>query len=84
MKIEKDGVKIYTGVRWGKTLGSPIGLVVRNKDWENWRDKMSADPTFLNSVLIPLLVRDRATQTCPELLNTESRTFAISSAFERP
>ena len=44
MKIEKDTVKIYTGVRWGKTLGSPIGLMVRNKDWENWRAKMSADP----------------------------------------
>jgi len=49
MKIEKDAVKIYTGVRWGKTLGSPIGLMVRNKDWDNWRDKMSVDPTFLNS-----------------------------------
>jgi len=49
MKIEKDSVKIYTGVRWGKTLGSPIGLMVRNKDWENWRDKMSSDPMFLNS-----------------------------------
>jgi chorismate synthase len=49
MKIEKDTVKIYTGVRWGRTLGSPIGLVVRNKDWENWRDKMSPDPMFLNS-----------------------------------
>jgi chorismate synthase len=49
MKIEKDTVKIYTGVRWGKTIGSPIGLVVRNKDWENWRDKMSPDPMFLNT-----------------------------------
>ena len=49
MKIEKDSVKIYTGVRWGKTLGSPIGLMIRNKDWENWRDKMSPDPMFLNS-----------------------------------
>src|SRR5574341_729147 len=49
MKIEKDTVKIYTGVRWGKTLGSPLGLMVRNKDWENWRDKMSPDPMFLNS-----------------------------------
>jgi chorismate synthase len=49
MKIEKDSVKIYTGVRWGRTLGSPVGLVVRNKDWENWRDKMSPDPMFLNS-----------------------------------
>jgi chorismate synthase len=49
MKIEKDQVKIYAGVRWGRTLGSPIGLMVRNKDWENWRDKMSADPMFMNS-----------------------------------
>ncbi len=49
MKIEKDFVKIYTGVRWGRTMGSPIGLMVRNKDWENWRDKMSPDPMFLNS-----------------------------------
>lgn len=49
MKLEKDSVKIYTGVRWGKTLGSPIGLMIRNKDWENWRDKMSPDPMFLNS-----------------------------------
>ncbi len=49
MKIEKDTVKIYTGVRWGKTLGSPIGLIIRNKDWENWRDKMSPDSMFLNT-----------------------------------
>ncbi len=49
MKIEKDAVKIFTGVRWGRTLGSPIGLMIRNKDWENWRDKMSPDPMFLNS-----------------------------------
>ncbi len=49
MKIEKDSVKIYAGVRWGRTLGSPIGLMIRNKDWENWRDKMSPDTMFLNS-----------------------------------
>jgi chorismate synthase len=49
MKIEKDTVKIYTGVRWGKTLGSPLGLMIRNKDWENWRDKMSPDSMFLNT-----------------------------------
>ena len=49
MKIEKDTVKIFTGVRWGKTLGSPIGLMVRNKDWENWRIKMSPDSAFLNN-----------------------------------
>jgi len=49
MKIEKDTVKILSGVRWGKTLGGPIGLMVRNKDWDNWRAKMSTDPAFLNS-----------------------------------
>ncbi len=49
MKLEKDTVKIYTGVRWGRTLGGPVGLVVRNKDWENWRAKMSPDPAFLNT-----------------------------------
>ncbi len=48
MKIEKDTVKILSGVRWGKTLGSPIGLTVRNKDWDNWRAKMSPDAAFLN------------------------------------
>ncbi len=49
MAIEKDTVKIYTGVRWGRTMGGPVGLVVRNKDWENWRSKMSPDPAFLNT-----------------------------------
>src|SRR5512145_3014330 len=49
MKIEKDSVKILTGVRWGRTLGSPIGLMIRNRDWDNWRAKMSPDPAFLNT-----------------------------------
>jgi chorismate synthase len=49
MKIEKDSVKIFTGVRWGRTLGSPVGLMIRNKDWDNWRAKMSPDAAFLNS-----------------------------------
>lgn len=41
MKIEKDMVAILSGVRWGETLGSPVTLVVRNRDWENWQEKMS-------------------------------------------
>ncbi len=44
MKIEKDTARIVSGVRWGKTLGSPVGLVVENRDWANWQEKMSADP----------------------------------------
>ena len=42
MKIETDRVEILSGVRFGETLGSPITLVVKNRDWENWRDRMSA------------------------------------------
>ncbi|MEK7773372.1 MAG: chorismate synthase, partial [Deltaproteobacteria bacterium] len=40
MGIESDRAQITSGVRWGRTLGSPIALVVRNRDWENWKDVM--------------------------------------------
>ncbi|RMB00266.1 chorismate synthase [Hydrogenothermus marinus] len=43
MKIEKDKVKILSGVRFGYTLGSPITLMVENKDWENWTDIMAIE-----------------------------------------
>lgn len=43
MKIEKDRVEITSGIRWGKTLGSPVALVVRNLDWENWVAVMGPD-----------------------------------------
>jgi chorismate synthase len=43
MKIESDKVEILTGVRFGKTLGSPIALMIHNKDWQNWTDRMSPD-----------------------------------------
>src|SRR5713226_1933024 len=41
MKIERDQVHISAGVRWGVTLGSPITLVIANRDWENWKATMS-------------------------------------------
>ncbi|MGH7960317.1 MAG: chorismate synthase [Candidatus Binatia bacterium] len=41
MKIEKDEVQFRSGVRWGESLGSPITLVVDNKDWRNWEKRMS-------------------------------------------
>jgi chorismate synthase len=41
MEIEEDKVDITAGVRWGKTLGSPLCLVISNKDWVNWQVKMS-------------------------------------------
>lgn len=41
MKIEKDEALIQSGVRWGESLGSPITLVVQNRDWRNWEKRMS-------------------------------------------
>ena len=39
-KIEQDRAEIRSGVRHGLTLGSPIALLIENKDWVNWQDKM--------------------------------------------
>jgi chorismate synthase len=44
MKIEQDTAELRSGVRFGETLGSPITLVVENRDWKNWTKKMSARP----------------------------------------
>lgn len=41
MKIEADTADILSGVRWGATLASPVTLAVKNRDWENWLEKMS-------------------------------------------
>lgn len=43
MAIENDRAEIISGVRFGKTLGSPISLIVWNKDWEAWRNKMAVE-----------------------------------------
>jgi chorismate synthase len=43
MAIEKDEAGVKSGIRWGETLGSPITLVIENRDWKNWQRKMSAD-----------------------------------------
>jgi chorismate synthase len=43
MKIETDTVEILSGVRYGKSLGSPIALMIENKDFVHWQDVMSAE-----------------------------------------
>jgi chorismate synthase len=43
-RIEKDQVEFLAGVRHGRTLGSPLALLVRNLDWENWKEEMAAEP----------------------------------------
>src|SRR5262249_50173353 len=44
MKIEKDAIRFLSGVRHGKTLGSPITMQVENLDWVNWEARMSPEP----------------------------------------
>jgi chorismate synthase len=43
MKIERDAVEILGGVRFGRTLGSPVSLLVKNLDHENWLEAMRTD-----------------------------------------
>ncbi len=44
MKIEQDTVQILSGVRHGLTLGSPIAMMIENKDWANWTEVMAVEP----------------------------------------
>ena len=44
MKIETDKVEVLSGVRHGKALGSPIALMIENKDFVHWTEVMSAEP----------------------------------------
>jgi chorismate synthase len=43
-KIEQDEAEFLGGVRHGFTLGSPVAMLIRNRDYENWHDKMSPEP----------------------------------------
>lgn len=47
MKIERDHADILSGVRHGLSIGSPIALMIENKDWANWSEVMSAEPRDL-------------------------------------
>ncbi|WP_417135356.1 chorismate synthase [Rubneribacter badeniensis] len=40
-KIEHDVVQVVSGVRFGRTTGAPVALIVRNRDWENWQERMA-------------------------------------------
>jgi chorismate synthase len=44
MSIEEDRVEIISGIRKGRSMGSPISFIIKNKDWENWKDIMDINP----------------------------------------
>jgi chorismate synthase len=60
MKIESDRAEVLSGVRLGETLGSPLAMVIWNRDWDNWTIAMSPDapdgdvnPKALRSMYLP-------------------------------
>src|SRR5688500_13170884 len=62
MAIESDKAEVLSGVRAGETLGSPISLLIRNKDWENWQQTMHAEheaPAGATGSLRPVVTRPR-------------------------
>ncbi|MHB1096817.1 MAG: chorismate synthase [Gemmatimonadaceae bacterium] len=44
MQIERDEVEFLSGVRAGETLGSPVAMLIRNRDWKNWQEIMDPAP----------------------------------------
>ena len=59
MQIETDKVEIKSGVRLGKSIGSPISLEVKNKDWEKWQIAMSPDVQDVSDVEISQVLADK-------------------------
>src|SRR6201981_2267855 len=56
MKIERDTARILSGVRHGKTIGSPISVLLENRDWKNWQEQLpveAGDPKLHKRVASP-------------------------------
>ncbi|HAG50390.1 MAG: chorismate synthase [Deltaproteobacteria bacterium GWC2_42_51] len=41
MSIERDTAEITSGVRFGKTIGAPVAMIIKNRDWQNWKEIMN-------------------------------------------
>ncbi len=59
MKIERDTAQILSGVRHGATIGSPVAMMIENKDWRNWTDVMNAEPRDMPEDKARILTRPR-------------------------
>jgi len=53
-QIENDSARIISGVRNGVTTGAPIALLIENKDWKHWKERMSVEPTTSESTPVTI------------------------------
>lgn len=53
MKIEKDSLEVWSGIRGKYTTGNPITLIIYNKDYENWIERLSKKPNADERITIP-------------------------------
>jgi chorismate synthase len=63
MKIERDRARFLSGVRHGKTLGSPISMMIENRDWPNWEEIMSVQPVSREAAAKRRVTRPRPGHT---------------------
>jgi chorismate synthase len=65
MQIEKDAVEFLSGVRAGETIGSPIAMLIHNRDWKNWQEIMDPAPTDPESEARSTLHAQRSMPSAP-------------------
>ena len=59
MLIESDSVEILSGIRFSKTTGAPISIIIKNNDFENWRIPMSTEFVDMNNPEIRAAVEEK-------------------------
>ena len=73
MQIERDEVELLSGVRAGETIGSPIAMLVRNRDWQNWQETMDPAPR----------AEDMPVGTGPERSEGKRDGVSVAKAFRK-
>ena len=80
MQIEKDAVELLSGVRAGETIGSPIAMLIHNRDWKNWSEIMDPSSRIEDTVADPQ-IRDRSSLGAVQQMN--SGTAAQSKSLRK-
>ena len=87
MKIERDRIEWLSGLRAGETLGSPVAMLIPNRDWANWEDVMayeSSDPPGRAPTPAGHPAAPRATPIWPACSSTTGSTDATSWSAPAP